>query len=184
MRPPRRLDSDCPKVASETARTPRKRRSAKCVLACMIWLTLAVFVALPATAGTIGTVPAHSSNQDPFGNPAGCKLFVDDAHLATSVRNSVKVNAHIECAVGVDTLTLVVILYKKHFLGSAAEVQAVNVTENNGQAVLQNQGTFVSCKNRKLTTWYGQAVAEAKEAGQLYYQIRVSPHTVTLDCGT
>ena len=184
MRPPRRADSDCPKVAPETAWTSRRGCPAKCVLACMTWLTLAVFGALPATAGTIGTVPAQSPNQDPFGNPAGCKLFIENARLATSVRNSVKVNAHIECAVGVDTLTLVVILYKKHFLGNAAEVQAVNVTENNEQAVLQNQGTFVSCKNRKLTTWYGQAVAEAKEAGQLYYQIRVSPHTVTLDCGT
>jgi hypothetical protein len=117
-------------------------------------------------------------------SPAGCVASIDDAHIAASVANAVKVNARITCRRAVQALALRVNLYKKHFFGLLNSLQASTTTSNAGRASLQNQRTFRHCTNRKSTKWFGTAQAASLEGGVVYRAAVVSPHVVSLNCGT
>jgi hypothetical protein len=117
-------------------------------------------------------------------SPAGCVASIDDAHIATSVANAVKVNARITCRRAVQALALQVNLYKKHFFGLLNSLQASTTTSNAGRSSLQNQGTFRHCSNHKSTKWFGTALAASLEGGVVYRAFVVSPHVVSLNCGT
>ena len=117
-------------------------------------------------------------------SPAGCVAQIDDAHIATSVANAVKVNARITCRRAVQALALRVNLYKKHFFGLLNSLQASTVTSNAGRASLQNQNTFRHCTNHKSTKWFGTAQAASLEGGVVYTASVVSPHVRSLNCGT
>ncbi len=121
-----------------------------------------------------------------IGNPAGCYVTIDDAHIASSIKTfrAVKVNARIQCRVPVQALALEVNLYKKHIFNLLGELQATSLTDNTGRSTLSNQQTFRKCTNNKATEWYGQATALAEEGGQVYSRVVTSPHTRTLNCGT
>jgi hypothetical protein len=117
-------------------------------------------------------------------SPAGCVASIDDAHIATSVANAVKVNARIICQRAVQALALRVNLYKKHFFGLLNSLQASTTTSNTGRSSLQNQGTFRHCTNHNSTKWFGTAQAASLEGGVVYTASVVSPHLRTLNCGT
>jgi hypothetical protein len=117
-------------------------------------------------------------------SPAGCVASIDDAHIAASVANAVKVNARITCRRAVQALALRVNLYKKHFFGLLNSLQASTTTSNAGRSSLQNQGTFRHCTNHKSTKWFGTAQAASLEGGVVYTASVVSPHVRTLNCGT
>ncbi len=146
----------------------------------------------PAGPSSVVLNPIPSGSSTPssvapnvgLGNPAGCELFIADAHIARSVSNAVKVNAQITCKVPVQAMALQVNLYKNHIFNTFGELQASTTTYDTGRQNLRNFQTFRKCTNSKSTEWYGQAVAVAEENGQLYEASLSSPHTATLKCGT
>lgn len=140
-------------------------------------------VEVPLVAEGAGSGPAASAAPDAV-SPAGCVARVDDAHVAASVANAVKVNARVTCKRSVQALALRVNLYKKHFFGLLNSLQASTTTSNSGRSSLQNQGTFKHCTNKKSTKWFGTAQAASLEGGKVYTASVVSPHVRTLNCGT
>ena len=116
-------------------------------------------------------------------SPAGCSVSIEDAHIARSVVNSVKVNAKLQCNYRVAELSLSVTLWKVHALG-LGEVQASTPSHTRGDKLLENNGTFRECTNSKDTTWYGTATADSIEDGQQYEAMVRSLHNATLACGT
>jgi hypothetical protein len=139
-------------------------------------------VSVPLVAERAGAAAANAAPDAV--SPAGCVASIDDAHMAQSVANAVKVNARITCRRVVQALVLRVNLYKKHFFGLLNSLQASTTSSNAGRAMLQNQGTFRNCTNRKSTKWFGTAQAASLESGIVYTADVVSPHVVTLNCGT
>ena len=139
-------------------------------------------VTVPLVAERAGGATASAASDAV--SPAGCVASIDDAHIATSIANAVKVNARITCRRAVQALALRVDLYKKHFFGLLNSLQASTTTSNTGRASLQNQGTFRHCTNHKSTKWFGTAQAASLEGGVVYTASVVSPHVRTLNCGT
>jgi hypothetical protein len=139
-------------------------------------------VTVPLVAERAGGATASAASDAV--SPAGCVASIDDAHIATSIANAVKVNARITCRRAVQALALRVNLYKKHFFGLLNSLQASTTTSNAGRASLQNQGTFRHCTNHKSTKWFGTAQAASLEGGVVYTASVVSPHVRTLNCGT
>ena len=146
-----------------------------------------------AASAQISTVPLIAEGAGEAGmradaagavSPAGCVVSIDDAHIAASIANAVKVNARITCRRAVEALALRVNLYKKHFFGLLNSLQASTTTSNAGRSSLHNQGTFRHCTNRKSTKWFGTAQAASLEGGVVYRAAVVSPHVVSLNCGT
>ena len=140
-------------------------------------------ISVPLRAERAGEAEASPDAADAV-SPAGCVAQIDDAHIAASVANAVKVNARITCRRPVAELALRVNLYKKHFFGLLNSLQASTVTSDAGRASLQNQNTFRRCTNHKSTKWFGAAQAASLEGGVVYTAFVVSPHVRSLNCGT
>jgi hypothetical protein len=155
----------------------------------------------PSAAPVLGqqVVPLVKVNPDGTLNPdqpspAGCRFqpsatggtpgTIQNAHISASVPGAVKVNSYIVCNTPVDALANETNLYKLGFLGLISELQASTVTDNAGQAVLPNLGTFVNCTSTANSTFYGDAYGISEENGQLYEGYGVSPSNTTLPCGT
>jgi len=147
-----------------------------------------VTVARPQIAPPVGGVYLQaksgigSQSLSITGNPAGCYVQVDDPHIATSIPNAVKVNARIQCAYAVTTLSLDVTLWKTGFIFDYLQGEYNN--SKAGSAYLSNQGAFVRCANSTQSSFYGEAYATALIGGTLYSATVNSLHSPTIACGT
>src|ERR1700716_378914 len=121
----------------------------------------------PVSSGSTTMVLGASANLS-GANPAGCEVQVDDAHISSTVRpRSVKVNARIKsCKFAVSNLYLKVQLWKTGLFFDHLQAQTVK-TSRSGKS-LQNQSTFVNCKNTTNSRFYGIAYGQATIGGKVY----------------
>lgn len=127
-------------------------------------------------------------------SPAGCRFqpsasggtpgTIQNPHFSTSVPGAVKVNSYIVCNAPVEALANETNLYKLGFFGLVWELQDSTVTDNTGQAVLANLGTYVQCTSSTSSTFTGTAYGISEENGQLYEGYGASPGEPSLACGT
>ncbi|CAN2229309.1 hypothetical protein MCEJIRE27_01423 [Candidatus Nanopelagicaceae bacterium] len=147
------------------------------------FLILAALVQAPAAHGESSVV-----------TPPLTKCFIDirDAHISTTIykkegRLAVKVNAISRCNTPQRNVTLTVKIYKEGRLGSRLVKEKSTDRENpkSQGLVVKNQFTYVYCKNRTKTRYYGIATAQAVINGKNYSTPPVRSENITeLNCGT
>lgn len=121
-----------------------------------------------------------------------CNIRIDDPHLSTYLRKSegiiaVKVNARSKCDKPMWDLVLRVEIFKvglfRDYLVGQYDLKIKGYIAKNKE--VKNQETFAECESRKLSRFYGKAIATATVDGKA---MRTWPllteKTVTLPCGT
>ncbi len=110
------------------------------------------------------TVPAA----EPDVSPANCKIkFISWPHPSTSVPGAVKVNARSQCDREVSEMTLSVSL-----MGGSVRTLRETVTKTSGKSFVENEDTWVMCKNKDMRTFQGAAMGTSWEGGKPYVQFK------------
>lgn len=138
------------------------------------------------------SVPAESAIQKPKQPKASCRIEVDNAHISSWYKKAkgadiVKVNARSICNVYQTKVTLTVKLYKVEFPVERFlwQSETDELDPRSSGFVVRNYGTYAVCKNHKITSYYGIAVAKAMIAGEWLYAGKTrSPQNYSLPCGT
>jgi hypothetical protein len=123
---------------------------------------------------------------------APCRLEVDSAHLSTDIFEkfrfqAVKVNASSICNVSQSNVTITVEIWKTGALGNhlvrQKTINSKGITQSGGQ--VNNFSTFIKCRDRTPTNYYGVSYSKALINGKWQYARHIlSKKTTLLNCGT
>jgi hypothetical protein len=127
-------------------------------------------------------------------SPPKTKCFIDvgDAHISSTIlerqgRLAVKVNAISRCNVLQENVVLTVKIYKVG-IGPAhlmAQKSTQGLSSKSRGFIVKNQFTYIFCKNRTKSKYYGLAYSKALINGKQYQTPPVwSENTIELKCGT
>ena len=121
-----------------------------------------------------------------------CRIEVSNAHISKDVwiktgKRAVKVDAFSTCHLPQSRVTLTVELWKtgqpfNHFVFKTI-TRSPGVTSP--RVRVENFNTYIFCKNRDLTFWYGVAYSKAFIGGKWQFARHVlSEKSVPIKCGT
>ncbi len=121
-----------------------------------------------------------------------CNIRVDDPHISKFILRTrgylaVKVNARSTCDKTMRNLELNVEIYKvglfRDYQVSKEKIQIPGLIYAN--KVVKNEITYVKCRSKKSSKYYGIAFASAVIDGKFKKTLRVtSAKTISLKCGT
>jgi len=140
-------------------------------------------------ATTISTNYFAMANNQPR---TKCNIRIDNPHLSEYIKRTtrdiaVKVNARSKCDKPMTNVRLVVQIYKVGIFRDYLVDEKVEFVKGFifPNRIVKNNKSYVVCKTRKETKFYGKAFATAEINGKSMKILPVlSPKTVKLACGT